>query len=93
MSIICKKSDRFFCFRDEKCEVCNIKEIEKMDQMVPKQRTVGELITILQQYPSDTKLTGIAKNQITDLITIQGNCPHGNLDNVMICYYTHDGFI
>ena len=31
------------------------------DQMIPSNRTVGELISILQQFPKETKLLGLTK--------------------------------
>lgn len=87
---VCSVSSRFYCFKTNGyCPDCNIQEIEKLDQMTPKERTVGELITILQQYPPETKLVGLTPDwTVTDLITVQGNCPDFELDSVMICYYS-----
>ena len=86
---ICSVNSNMYCFKkDEFCPNCNVQEVERLNQMVPKPRTVGELITILQQYPSDTKLLGLTTDGIlTDKITVQGNCPDFELDNVMICCY------
>jgi len=85
----CAVASDFLCFKESSnCSTCNILEIEHLEQMTPKPRTVGELITILQQYPSDTKLLGLTSDGfLTDKITVQGNCPDFELDNVMICYY------
>ncbi len=90
--INCKRSNLLMCHcPDKDCSTCNIEEVESLNQMSPKPRTVGELITILSQYPSDTKLLGITKdNFLTDLITVQGNIYPNyelELDNVMICYW------
>jgi len=85
----CEKSKIFRChFPEKDCSICNIIEIEALNQMHPGPRTVGELITILSQYPKDTKMLGITRDDfLTDLLTVQGNCPDDELDNVMICYY------
>lgn len=61
------------------------------DQMIVKQRTVGELIAILQQYPPETPISGVSNKQhFSDFCTVQGNCPDGELNNVGIYFWDKD---
>ena len=59
------------------------------NQMTPSQRTVGELIEILKQYPAATIISGgtdSGDHAVSDICIIQGNCPDGILNNVGIYF-------
>ena len=85
---LCLSDENYYCFKKLDCSTCGISSLHRIKQLVPSERTIGELIAILSQYPPETKVVGVDhENTVSSLMTIQSNCPDDELDTVGLYFY------